>query len=301
MPQRPILPVTVYGPASVGVPGAVAAWCEAHGRFGRLPLARVLAPSVELAAGGFPVSAGLTSALARRRERLQAGASGWSGLAAVTGSTLRQPELARTLEAIRVDGAAGFYTGPVARAIAAAAATPDGRGVTVHDLADYCGAGEAPLTGVYGRARLAVVPPPSQAVLALLALNALEGRAATGHGRRGARRDRGDQGGLRASRRARRRRRRGGAAQHADRACRGPRQRPAQSHRLRSHRRRGRRRPRRPRRLDAGQRVSRVRIRRAGPGRRVPAQQPAQRPGWPPSLTWPTCRRAGDPVTRCRR
>ncbi len=175
MPRRPILPVTVYGPASAGVPGAVAAWCEAHARFGRLPLASVLAPSVELAAGGFPVSAGLTSALERHRERLEAGASGWSGLGAVTGSTLRQPELARTLDAIRADGAAGFYTGPVAQATADAVCRHDGRGIVRDDLAGYAVAGEAPLTGVYGRARLAVAPPPSQAVLALLALSVLEG------------------------------------------------------------------------------------------------------------------------------
>jgi len=175
VPSAPILPVTAYGPASAGVPGAVAAWCEAHARFGRLPLASVLAPSVELASRGFPVSAGLTSALARRRARLQAGASGWSVLGAVTGSTLRQPELALTLEAICRDGAAGFYTGAVARATAEAVGTPDGRGIRPEDLAGYSVAEEPTLTGTYGRARLAVVPPPSQALLAVLALQALEG------------------------------------------------------------------------------------------------------------------------------
>lgn len=175
VPGRPILPVTVYGPASAGVPGAVAAWCQAHARFGRLPLASVLAPSVELASHGFPVSAGLTSALARRRPRLQAGASGWSVLGAVTGSTLRQPELALTLEAICSDGAAGFYTGSVARSIVDAVGTPDGRGIGAEDMAVYSVADEASLPGTYGRARVTVVPPPSQALLAVLALQALEG------------------------------------------------------------------------------------------------------------------------------
>ena len=175
VPERPILPVTLYGPASAGVPGAVAAWCEAHARFGRLPLASVLAPSVELASRGFPVSAGLTSALARRRARLRAGSSGWSVLGAVTGSILRQPELALTLEAICSEGAAGFYTGSVARATVEAVSTPDGRGIRPEDLAGYSVAAEAPLTGTYGRARVTVVPPPSQALLAVLALQALEG------------------------------------------------------------------------------------------------------------------------------
>ena len=166
--------MTVHGPGSAGVPGAVAAWCEAHARFGRLPLAEVLAPSVDLAAGGFPVSAGLTDAVARQGERLQTGAPGWSALGAKTGSRLRQPELARTLEVICADGAAGFYTGPVAEAIAGAVRADDDRGIGTEDLAAYTVRAEAPSTGVYGPARLAVVPAPSQALLAVLALQALE-------------------------------------------------------------------------------------------------------------------------------
>ena len=41
---------------SVTVPGAVAGWAALHGRFGRLPLADVLAPAVFYAEGGFPVA-----------------------------------------------------------------------------------------------------------------------------------------------------------------------------------------------------------------------------------------------------
>src|SRR5947207_12795113 len=73
LPRRPIRPITVYGPASAGVPGAVAAWCAAHDAFGRLPLAEVLAPSIELAVGGYPASARLVHPRARRRHRIRAG------------------------------------------------------------------------------------------------------------------------------------------------------------------------------------------------------------------------------------
>lgn len=180
LPRRPILPVTVYGPASAGVPGAVAAWIEAHARFGRLPLADVLAPSIELALGGFPVSEGLAGALGRRRERLQTGAAGWSLLDAVTGSTLRQPELAGALGGIAAQGAAGFYSGAVATAIADAVCTPEGHGIRPEDLAAYSVTGEAAVTGAYGRARVAVVPPPSQALLAVMALEALQGAPGPG-------------------------------------------------------------------------------------------------------------------------
>src|SRR4051795_7692118 len=44
---------SVTGHLSAGVPGAVAGLTEAHRRFGRLPFATVVAPSISLAAEGF--------------------------------------------------------------------------------------------------------------------------------------------------------------------------------------------------------------------------------------------------------
>ncbi|MEO8967619.1 MAG: gamma-glutamyltransferase [Solirubrobacteraceae bacterium] len=198
VPAEPLRPVTLYGPASAGVPGAVAAWCEAHARFGRLALAEVLAPSVTLAERGFPASDWLSGALARRRERLTVGAEGWSVLGAAGARTLRQPELAATLRAISAGGAAAFYTGAVAEATAAAVAgraralaaragagegggtPPEGRGITPADLAAYSVSAEPTLSGDYGRARLAVAPSPSQALLVVLALAAIEGAPGPG-------------------------------------------------------------------------------------------------------------------------
>jgi gamma-glutamyltranspeptidase/glutathione hydrolase len=175
LPADPIVPFTTYGPASAGVPGAVAAWCAVHADHGRLPLADVLAPAAELAAGGFPVSGGLVAALRRRGEQLRAACPEWPALEATAGSMLRQPELAGTLEAIREAGPAGFYAGPVATAIADAVRAPGGEGISVEDLAAYAVVATEPVAGTYGRARLAVTGPPSQAALAVLALGALEG------------------------------------------------------------------------------------------------------------------------------
>src|SRR5688572_29497691 len=44
------------GTLAVSVPGAVDGWCELNARFGRLPLAALLAPSIEHAREGFPVT-----------------------------------------------------------------------------------------------------------------------------------------------------------------------------------------------------------------------------------------------------
>ena len=212
LPARAILPFTGYGPASAGVPGAVAAWCAVHADHGRLPLAAVLAPGAALAADGFPVSGGLAAALERRGERLRAAAPGWGALGATAGSVLRQPELAATLEAIRARGADGFYRGAVATAIAGAVRTSDGRGIDPDDLAAYAVAAQEPVT-----AELRAGPPRGhRAALAGGARGpgaaVARGRPGPGHRRRRARRDRGGQAGLRAPRGPRRDRRRRGPA-----------------------------------------------------------------------------------------
>ena len=44
-----------YGPLPVSVPGTVDGWFELHGRFGSLPMNRILAPAIEYARNGHPV------------------------------------------------------------------------------------------------------------------------------------------------------------------------------------------------------------------------------------------------------
>ena len=44
------------GPLTVSVPGAVDGWFELHGRFGKLPIAKILAPATKYAREGFPVT-----------------------------------------------------------------------------------------------------------------------------------------------------------------------------------------------------------------------------------------------------
>src|SRR4249919_2786505 len=43
-------------PATLTTPGAVASFCEAHQRYGKLPLARCLEPAIHYARDGYPVS-----------------------------------------------------------------------------------------------------------------------------------------------------------------------------------------------------------------------------------------------------
>ena len=48
--------IPYLGPLTVSVPGAVDGWYELHERYGRLPMAEILAPSIEYAEEGFPVT-----------------------------------------------------------------------------------------------------------------------------------------------------------------------------------------------------------------------------------------------------
>jgi gamma-glutamyltranspeptidase/glutathione hydrolase len=98
--------------SAVPVPGCVDGWVALHERFGRVPLADVLAPARSYAENGFPISPTLALS-ARRLESLNSPhtADYPSGDALRPGVLMRRPGAARTLDAIASSGRAGFYEG----------------------------------------------------------------------------------------------------------------------------------------------------------------------------------------------
>ena len=103
------------------MPGTVAGLHLAWKEQGKLPWKRLVEPAVALARDGFPVSDG-AGALARRAscarfEKFPASVAQFSknGVPYEPGDTLKQPDLARTLERIAAQGPAGFYEGETAR------------------------------------------------------------------------------------------------------------------------------------------------------------------------------------------
>src|SRR5262245_64787455 len=54
--ERKFTAIPATGMHSVSVPGAVAGWFKLHQRYGKLPMGRILAPAIEYADKGFPVS-----------------------------------------------------------------------------------------------------------------------------------------------------------------------------------------------------------------------------------------------------
>jgi gamma-glutamyltranspeptidase/glutathione hydrolase len=167
------------GPLSVGVPGTVAGLALAEQKYGRLGLARVMAPAIRLAKHGFTVSYELSESLrlnraflskydASRRIFLREGHL-WE-----PGEVFKQPELARTLEAVARHGAKGFYAGRVAQAIVATMEKYHGL-ITMEDLARYQPVLRQPLVGHFRGYEVLSIPPPSSGGVGLIEmLNILE-------------------------------------------------------------------------------------------------------------------------------
>ena len=165
---------------STGVPGTVAGLTLAQARYGRLPLKAVMAPAIQLAERGFPVGVELAASLSAAAPLLQADPSSRrqffkpGGVPYRPGEILRQGDLARSLRRIAEQGAPGFYTGPVARALEGLMAQRGGL-IRSTDLAAYRARWQAPLQGRFRGYPVVTMPPPSGGGISLLQLlNVLE-------------------------------------------------------------------------------------------------------------------------------
>ena len=157
------------GPLSVSVPGAVAAWVDAHDRFGSLPREELLSPAIRYARDGFPVSTRLASDIAASSGALNEHARALyvpGGEPPPTGSLLRNPALAATLERIARDGRAGFYHGAVADRLADFI-DAEGGYLRAPDLAAHTTTWVEPLRGGYEGYTMLVLPPNTQGIAQL--------------------------------------------------------------------------------------------------------------------------------------
>ena len=103
---------------TVPVPGAVDGWLALHARFGRLALADVFGPAIELAEDGFVAS--LMLSLASHLVYQVPGAQELCPDGPVPlEARVRLPSVARTLRAIVDDGREGFYGGEFGRELVA--------------------------------------------------------------------------------------------------------------------------------------------------------------------------------------
>lgn len=168
---------------AVGVPGTVAGLALAHRKYGsgKLSLADLIAPAIDLANKGFPVKDDLADSLPRARDRiarwrsssgilLKDGGKPWQ-----EGDRLIQFDLADTLRAIAKNGPRAFYEGTTAARIADAVVKAGGI-MTKDDLKNYQALERPVVRGTYRGYDIVSMPPPSSGGVHLIEmLNILEG------------------------------------------------------------------------------------------------------------------------------
>ncbi len=178
--QGDLIPgASTIGARATGVPGTVMGLVLAEKNYGRLGLAKVMAPAICLARSGFPVSYSLAREIRTERgllERFDGSRHIFlhDGNLYEPGATFRQRDLARTLAAIARRGSEAFYSGAMATALVATMRKYHGL-ITREDLEHYQAKLRPPLVGHFRGFDILSVPPPSAGgTLLIEMLNVLE-------------------------------------------------------------------------------------------------------------------------------
>jgi gamma-glutamyltranspeptidase/glutathione hydrolase len=162
---------SIEGWRSSGVPGTVRGFEMALSKYGKRTWAENMAPAIELASKGYPVSYALAQSLKGSRGLARDPESKRifqrNGAFFDVGDTLVQSDLAKTLERISANGAKEFYEGETARRLADEMAKHGGL-ISAADLASYKAIERAPLQGQYKNYTVLTSPPSSSGGVTLL-------------------------------------------------------------------------------------------------------------------------------------
>ncbi|EIJ33031.1 gamma-glutamyltransferase [Thiothrix nivea] len=169
---EPIPNASLEGPLAAGIPGVPAALDYLASHYGKLPLRESLAPAIQLAREGFPVDKAMRRHLAFRQELLRKYPETSrillpAGKLPDIGDTIRQPELAQTLELLAEKGRAGFYAGEFAEQMVAAVKAAGGIW-SLDDLKNYRVKEREPIRGEYHGIKVTTAAPPSSGGIVLL-------------------------------------------------------------------------------------------------------------------------------------
>jgi len=177
------------GSLPVSVPGAVDGWFELHGKFGSLPMNRVLQPAEDYAREGFPVTQLIAYYWERNMRILQQRYDDgpWleefdnaratylvDGKAPVEGQIFKNPDLADTYALLAAEGRDAYYKGKVAKTIDAYMKRIGGP-LRYEDFAAHESEWVTPLSVDYRGYRVHQLPPNTQGVAVLQMLQILKG------------------------------------------------------------------------------------------------------------------------------
>ena len=171
------LTVPILGMHSVTVPGAVAGWYKLRDRYGKLPMSRILAPAIEYAEKGFPVSDIIAGQWHRNEDKLRSSINGQDllrdGRAPRQGEVFTMPKLARTLRIIAEGGRDAFYNGEIASKLVEFSEAHDGT-LTRQDFSEFDAQWIDPVSINYHGYDVYELGPQTQGITVLEMLNILE-------------------------------------------------------------------------------------------------------------------------------
>ncbi len=177
--EQKITRIPKDGPLPVSVPGCVDGWFELHGKFGKLPIERVLAAAIAYAYQGFPVSEVIAEDWERISETMHK-QPGFKetymprGHAPQTGEIFVNRDLGRTLEKIALGGRDAFYKREIAETIGAFIKKHGGF-LSAQDLGEHKSEWVEPVSTNYRGYDIWELPPNGQGIAVLQMLNILEG------------------------------------------------------------------------------------------------------------------------------
>lgn len=168
--------LSLNGGLAAAIPGEPAAYVYLATHYGKLPLAKSLAPAIQLAKNGFVVDQEFydSTVLEDRLEYLKkfpatAAVFLKQGLPYQRGDILIQSDLAKTLSLIAEQGQRGFYSGEVAQKLVNSVNAAGGHW-TLDDLSKYQIKIREPLIGAYHNMLVITAPPPSAGGVSLLTM-----------------------------------------------------------------------------------------------------------------------------------
>lgn len=168
-----------FGMLPISVPGTVDGWFELHNKFGKLPVSKLLKPTVDYANNGFPVTELISYYWQRSVARLSPQPGDFAkvytidGKGPAKGQIFKNPALANTLLEIGKNGRDAFYKGKIAKQIDSFM-KKNGGFIRYKDLAEHTSTWVEPLSTNYRGYDVFELPPNGQGIAALQMLNILE-------------------------------------------------------------------------------------------------------------------------------
>jgi len=179
VPAEPDGTIPVYSPYAWTVPGCADGWFTLHARFGRLPMERLLEPTITAARDGAPVPRVIAGSWARGAAKFK-DMPGFAevfmpgGTVPAEGELFANPALADTLERMASGGREAFYGGETAAALVAFSDEVGGF-FSLEDLAEHRSDWVEPVSTTYRGHTVWELPPNGQGIAALQILNLIEG------------------------------------------------------------------------------------------------------------------------------